>query len=110
LGQGDLAHYFRDVNDHLHRVVSRIEIQRELLSEVLDVNLAHISVQQNEDMRTIAGWAAMAAVPTMLAGIWGMNFVHMPELDEWWGYPMALGLIGLGAGLVYRYLRRRGWI
>jgi magnesium transporter len=61
-------------------------------------------------MRTIAGWAAMAAVPTMLAGIWGMNFVHMPELDEWWGYPMALGLIGLGAGLVYRYLRRRGWI
>ena len=110
LGQGDLAHYFRDVNDHLHRVVSRIQIQRELLSEVLDVNLAHISVQQNEDMRTIAGWAAMAAVPTMLAGIWGMNFVHMPELDEWWGYPMALGLIGLGAGLVYRYLRRRGWI
>jgi magnesium transporter len=46
----------------------------------------------------------------MLAGIWGMNFVDMPELDEWWGYPMALGLIGLGAGLVYRYLRRRGWI
>ncbi len=110
LGKGDIAHYFRDVNDHLRRVVSRLEIQRELLSEVLDVNLAHISVQQNEDMRTIAGWAAMAAVPTMLAGVWGMNFVHMPELDEWWGYPMALGLIGLGAGLVYHYLRRRGWI
>jgi magnesium transporter len=52
----------------------------------------------------------MAAVPTMLAGIWGMNFVHMPELDQWWGYPMALGLIVLGAALVYYYLRRRGWI
>jgi magnesium transporter len=110
LGKGDITHYFRDVNDHLRRVVSRLKIQRELLSEVLDVNLAHISVQQNEDMRTIAGFAAMAAVPTLLAGVWGMNFVHMPELDEWWGYPMALGLIGLGAGLVYYVLRRRGWI
>ena len=109
-GEVDLAHYFRDVNDHVRRHVARIEIQRELLSEVLDVNLAHISVQQNEDMRTIAGWAAMAAVPTMLAGIWGMNFDHMPELDQWWGYPMALGLMALGLAVLYRTLHRRGWI
>ncbi|MGH9111605.1 MAG: CorA family divalent cation transporter, partial [Acidimicrobiales bacterium] len=86
------------------------EVQRELLSEVLDVNLARISVKQNEDMRTIAGWAAVAAVPTMLAGVWGMNFVNMPELDEWWGYPMALAVIVLGGVFMYLYLRRRGWI
>jgi magnesium transporter len=110
LGRADLGHYFRDVNDHVRRAVSRIEIQRELLSEVLDVNLAHISVQQNADMRTIAGWAAMAAVPTMLAGVWGMNFDHMPELDEWWGYPMALGLMAVGLVVLYRTLHSRGWI
>jgi magnesium transporter len=110
IGRADLAHYFRDVNDHVRRAVSRIEIQRELLSEVLDVNLTHISVQQNDDMRTIAGWAAMAAVPTMLAGVWGMNFEHMPELDEWWGYPMALGLMAVGLAVLYRTLHGRGWI
>ena len=109
-GSIELGPYFRDVYDHLSRVITRIEIQRELLSEVLDVNLAHISVQQNNDMRTIAGWAAMAAVPTMLAGVWGMNFENMPELDEWWGYPMALGLMAVGLGLLYRLLHRRGWI
>jgi magnesium transporter len=109
-GQVDLAHYFRDVDDHVRKAVARIEIQRELLSEVLDVNLTHVSVWQNEDMRTIAGWAAMAAVPTMLAGIWGMNFEHMPELDEWWGYPMALGLMAVGLVVLYRTLHRRGWI
>jgi magnesium transporter len=110
LGDVDLGHYFRDVNDHVRKAVARIEIQRELLSEVLDVNLTHVSVQQNEDMRTIAGWAAMAAVPTMLAGVWGMNFAHMPELDQWWGYPMALGLMGVGLVVLYRTLHRRGWI
>ena len=109
-GQVDLGHYFRDVDDHVRKAVARIEIQRELLSEVLDVNLSHISVRQNEDMRTIAGWAAMAAVPTMLAGIWGMNFAHMPELDEWWGYPLALGLMAVGLVVLYRSLHRRGWI
>jgi len=110
LGRSDLGHYFRDVNDHVRRAVSRIEIQRELLSEVLDVNLTHVSVQQNEDMRTIAGWAAMAALPTLLAGVWGMNFAHMPELNHWWGYPMALGIMAVGLVVLYRSLHRRGWI
>ena len=91
IGATDLGPYFRDVYDHLQREVARIEIQRELLSEVLDVNLTHISVQQNEDMRRISGWVAIAAVPTMLAGVWGMNFEHMPELDEPWGYPAGAG-------------------
>jgi magnesium transporter len=110
LGGVDLEHYFRDVEDHLQKAVTRVETQREMLSDALNVNLAQISVQQNEDMRRIAGWAAMAAVPTMFAGIWGMNFDHMPELGRVWGYPAALALIGASTLVVYRLLRRRGWI
>ena len=106
----DLGPYFRDVNDHLRRGVARIEIQRDLLSEVLNVNLTQVSVQQNEDMRRISGWVAIAAVPTLLAGLWGMNFEHMPELDEWWGYPLALAtMVGVALGL-FRWLRKRHWI
>ncbi|HEY8526787.1 MAG TPA: magnesium and cobalt transport protein CorA [Acidimicrobiales bacterium] len=110
LAQEGLSAYFRDVDDHLRRVAARIEVQRDLLSDVLQVNLSHISVQQNDDMRRIASWAAIAAVPTMLAGVWGMNFDHMPELHETWGYPFALGLIVVVACLLYRYLRHQGWI
>jgi magnesium transporter len=106
----DLEHYFRDVEDHLQKAVSRVETQREMLSDALNVNMAQISMQQNEDMRKIAGWAAMAAVPTMFAGIWGMNFDHMPELGQVWGYPVALTLIAAATFVVYRQLRRRGWI
>jgi magnesium transporter len=109
-GPVDLGPYFRDVYDHLQREVARIAIQRELLSEVLDVNLAHISVQQNDDMRRISGWAAIALVPTMLAGLWGMNFEHMPELDKWWGYPLALTIMFGTAFLLWRWLRSRGWL
>ena len=110
IGATDLGPYFRDVYDHLQREVSRIAIQRELLSEVLAVNLTHVSVQQNEDMRRISGWVAIAAVPTMLAGVWGMNFEFMPELDEWWGYPSALVLMGGSSLLLFRWLRSRHWI
>jgi magnesium transporter len=106
----DLANYFRDVDDHLRRQVARIESMRELLSDVLDVNLSHISVRQNEDMRRISGWVALAAVPTMLAGIWGMNFEHMPELEWYLGYPLALGVMGVAVILLFRFLRRQGWI
>jgi magnesium transporter len=106
----DLSHYFRDVEDHLQKAVARTETQREMLSDALSVNLAQLSVRQNQDMRTISGFAAVAAVPTLLAGIWGMNFVHMPELDEWWGYPLAWTVIVLASLTVYRMLRQRGWI
>ena len=106
----DLEHYFRDVEDHVRKELTRADGQREMLSDALNVNLAQLSVRQNEDMRTISGWAAVAAVPTMLAGIWGMNFVHMPELDEWWGYPVALGLIVVSAMTLLYVLRRKGWL
>jgi len=110
LWDDDLGHYFRDVDDHLRRAASRIEIQRDLLSDVLQVNLSHVSVQQNDDMRRIASWAAMAAVPTLLAGVWGMNFEHMPELNKFWGYPLALGLMAVCVYGLFRYLRSQKWI
>ena len=106
----DLGPYFRDVHDHLRRGVAGIEIQRDLLSEVLEVNLTHVSVQQNEDMRRISGWVAIVAVPTLLAGLWGMNFEHMPELDQGWGYPAALAIMALVALALFRYLRKQRWI
>jgi magnesium transporter len=106
----ELGPYFRDIHDHLRREVARIDIQRDLLSEMLNVNLTRVSMHQNEDMRRISGWVAIAAVPTMLAGLWGMNFVHMPELDEWWGYPLALALMAGSAVLLFRWLRGRHWI
>jgi magnesium transporter len=108
--EAQLDDYFRDVEDHVARTVSRINTIRELLTDVLDANLAQISVRQNDDMRTISAWAAVLLVPTLLAGIWGMNFNHMPELDWAFGYPVALGTIAVAAFSVYRYFKRAGWL
>jgi magnesium transporter len=106
----DLAEYFRDVADHLKRVLGRVDTTREVLTDVLNANLAQISVRQNEDTRAISAWAAVVLVPTLLAGIWGMNFSNMPELDWQFGYPVALATIVLAAYAVYRTLKRAGWL
>jgi magnesium transporter len=106
----ELSEYFRDVDDHLRREVARVAIMRDLLSDALQVNLSHISVQQNDDMRKLAAGAALVAVPTMFAGIWGMNFRHMPELDEVWGYPAALAVIAVSMLIVYLKAKRAGWL
>lgn len=105
-----LVPYFRDVDDHRRRIQSRLELLLELLAQALDANLAQISVRQNEDMRTISAWAAILAVPTMLAGIWGMNFRGMPELRWGIGYPLALAVLALSALLTHRQMKRSGWI
>lgn len=102
--------YFRDVNDHLARVRSRLEQARDLLTAALDANHAQIGIRQNEDMRAISGWAAVIAVPTLFAGIWGMNFAHMPELNTTWGYPAALATIFGSSAATYRVLKRNGWL
>jgi magnesium transporter len=104
-----LAAYFRDVLDHTIRLVGRIDTARQTLSAALDANLAVVTVRQNDDMRAMSGWAAVIAVPTLLAGIWGMNFSHMPELDSVLGYPLALLSIGGSAVLVRWRLRKNGW-
>ena len=79
--------YFRDVNDHLLRVHEQLEGYRDLLTSILEANLAQITVRQNQDVRKISAIVAILAVPTMLAGIYGMNFEHMPELGWTLGYP-----------------------
>ncbi|ROR37324.1 magnesium transporter [Kitasatospora cineracea] len=105
-----LRPYFRDVADHLAKVNEVVESLDRLLSDILSANLAQVSVQQNDDMRKISAWAALAAVPTMIAGIYGMNFEHMPELRQPWGYPVALGLMaGVCVGL-HRLFKRAGWL
>ena len=105
-----LLDYFRDVHDHLLRVAQRVEAIDNLLSSALTANLAQLGVRQNEDMRRISAWVAIVAVPTMIAGIYGMNFEHMPELGWAFGYPFALGLmVAICVGL-YVLFRRRGWL
>ena len=106
----ELRSYFRDVHDHLLRVASRVEGFRDLLSSALQANLTQVTVRQNADMRRISAWVAILAVPTMIAGIYGMNFQHMPELTWTLGYPLALGVMALACIALYRAFRRNGWL
>ncbi|MFD8513694.1 magnesium/cobalt transporter CorA [Streptomyces antimycoticus] len=102
--------FFRDVSDHLTRVNEHVEGLDRLLSDILSAHLAQMGVRQNDDMRKISAWAAMAAVPTMIAGIYGMNFQHMPELEQPWGYPGVVALMGGVIAVLYRWFKRRGWL
>lgn len=106
----ELREFFRDTLDHLLRVVERVTADRDLLTAVLEANLTQASVRQNEDMRKISAWVAIAAVPTMLAGLWGMNFQNMPELTQGWGYPAALGLMAVVSIWLYRKFKKSGWL
>jgi len=106
----DVIPFFRDVQDHLLRVIDHIETYDRLLTDVLNAHLAQLSVRQNEDMRRISAWVAIAAVPTMIAGIYGMNFDFMPELRQTWGYPGVLALMATACGLIYRSFRKSGWL
>jgi magnesium transporter len=106
----EVRNYFRDVADHLVRVHEQLEGFRDLLTSVLTANLTQVSVQQNEDVRKISAVVAIIAVPTMIAGIYGMNFDHMPELRWQYGYPLVLGVMATACLLLYRYFRRAGWL
>jgi len=106
----DIREYFRDVHDHALKVEEQVNTFSDLLTSVLSANLTRVSVRQNEDMRKISAWVAIAAIPTMVAGIYGMNFSHMPELDWIAGYPVVLGTMGAVCGLLYRFFRRSGWL
>ena len=106
----DLHPYFRDVHDHLLRLDDRVAGFRDLLSSALQANLTQVSVRQNEDMRKISAWVAILAVPTMLAGVYGMNFEHMPELRWELGYPGVLALMLVLCFSLWRYFKRVGWL
>ncbi|MGH9134307.1 MAG: magnesium/cobalt transporter CorA [Ilumatobacteraceae bacterium] len=102
--------YFTNVHDHVRRVSDRIETIDALLDSALHANVAQVGMRQNEDMRKISAWVAIISVPTMVAGIYGMNFEHMPELDWQFGYPGAVGLILVACFALYRNFKRRGWL
>jgi magnesium transporter len=106
----DMRPYFRDIHDHLLLASGRVEGFRELLTSILAANLTQASVRQNEDVRKISAWAAIIAVPTLITGIYGMNFEHMPELTWRIGYPLALFVMALACFLLYRQFRRAGWL
>jgi magnesium transporter len=108
--QPDTRLYFRDVYDHVVRINETIDSQRELLTGALESNLALIGVRQNETMQRLASYAALVAVPTLIAGVYGMNFKFMPELDWRFGYPMSLGLMVGVCGFLFYRLRKAGWL
>ena len=93
----EIREYFRDVEDHLARVSEQIGSFDELLTTIIQANLAQVTVEQNEDMRRISAWVAILAIPTAVAGIYGMNFTHMPELAWTYGYPLTLAVIVLAS-------------
>jgi magnesium transporter len=105
-----LLRYFRDVADHARRADEMIMGQRELLTSILEANLALLGVRQNVVIRSISAWAAIIAVPTFIASVYGMNFEHMPELRSEWGYPIALATMALAILLLHRFFKRIEWL
>jgi magnesium transporter len=102
--------YFRDVLDHLLRVAEHLTVLDTLLDGALAANVAQVGMRQNEDMRKISAWVAIIATPTMIAGIYGMNFEHMPELGWRWGYFACLGVMALVCLVLYRNFKTRNWL
>ncbi len=102
--------YYRDVYDHLARIAASIESIREMLTTAISVNIALISLSESEVTKRLAAWGALITVPTLIAGIYGMNFRHMPELDWVSGYAYALVLMVIVDGLLFWRFRRVGWI
>jgi magnesium transporter len=109
-GDESSRHYFRDVHDHVLRVADRLRGLDTLLDAALSANVAQVGMRQNEDMRKISAWVAIISLPTMIAGVYGMNFEHMPELDWRLGYPFALSLMAASCLLLYRNFKRRDWL
>jgi magnesium transporter len=105
-----VTRYFRDVHDHLLRTVEQVVSYDDLLNSILQARLAQVTVDQNNDMRKIASWAAIFAVQTAIAGIYGMNFDNMPEIHWQFGYPLCLALMFMIAFFMYRGLRKSGWL
>ena len=105
-----ILHDLNEASDQLDRAVTRAHSLSGLLDAALTASLTQISVRQNDDMRKISAWVAMAAVPTMVAGIYGMNFENMPELEWAIGYPVVLGATGVAVGFLYRRFKKSGWL
>jgi len=107
---GGLREYFRDIYDHLLRLNQEAENIRETIGTAISVNLSMITLQENETMKRLAAYAALIAVPTLIAGIYGMNFQHMPELDWRYGYGLALGVMAVIDLAIFYRLRKAKWL
>lgn len=105
-----LRHYFRDIGEHILRVADAVESVDNLLLTLLMASTALQDLQQNKDMRKITAWVAIAAVPTAIAAIYGMNFDNMPELHQPWGYPAVLGVMAVTCLFLFRAFKRSGWL
>ncbi|XJF15670.1 magnesium/cobalt transporter CorA [Mycobacterium sp. AMU20-3851] len=106
----DVRQYMGDVLDHTIKAADRIAAYDDMLSSLVQAALGKVAMQQNVDMRKISAWVAIAAVPTAIAGIYGMNFEHMPELHATWGYPLVLLVMFTVCTLLYRTFRRNHWL
>jgi magnesium transporter len=106
----DVLADLEEASDKLAGMIQRVHTLSDLIDAAIDANLTQVSLQQNEDMRRISAWVAIAAVPTMVAGIYGMNFETFPELGWRFGYPLVLAGMATAAGLLYRAFRRSGWL
>ncbi len=119
-GEKKVLPFFRDVEDHLARTNDHVESYDRLLSEILSAHLTKVTVQQNADMRRISAWVAIAAVPTMIAGIYGMNFHYMPELEAhvtldngfeiYWGYFAIMALMAAASTVLFIFFRKHDWL
>ncbi len=105
-----LRPYFRDIADHILRTSDTLDTNDSPLMTMLMASMSRQDLQQNQDMRRISAWVAVAAVPTMIAGVYGMNFDYMPELHEVWGYPVVLLLMASICTFMYRRFKKSGWL
>jgi magnesium transporter len=105
-----LVPYVRDITDHLLRTIELTDGVREILTTIVDIRMAQSANQLNEVMKKLTAWAGIILVPTLIAGIYGMNFDHMPELSWLLGYPMALALMAISGVVLYVGFRKRGWL
>lgn len=106
----DTRPYFQDVHDHVLRITEAIDNLQQMSHLALESNLALISVAQNDDTKRLAAWAAILAVPTMIAGLYGMNFKFMPETELPYGYPVVVLIMFIICGLLYQWFRKVGWL
>lgn len=106
----EVRRYLRDVADHQTEAADQITSYDEMLNSLVQAALARVGMQQNMDMRKISAWAGIVAVPTMVAGIYGMNFHFMPELDSRWGYPTVVSIMVVICLFLYASFRKRGWL
>ena len=107
---GATREYFRDIYDHLRRLDQEIESERDMIGTAMSASLSLVQLQDNQTTKKLAAYAALVAVPTLIAGIYGMNFDHMPELDWRFGYPVVLGIMAAIDGYLFYRFRRSGWL